>query len=74
MEVDFSTIFKVHADDGSIEPLRTIQISGVKIAPGIRFTPGVKFGGIDFTLYTDKKLEVEEVEDSGVSSVIGIYG
>lgn len=73
MRIDFSRIFKTHPD-GSIEPLRPVRISGVRIGPGVRLGPGVRFGGIDLSLYAGKELEVEEVEESEDSSVVGIYG
>jgi hypothetical protein len=33
--------------DGSWSPVRPIFINGVTMGPGVRFTPGVQFGGVD---------------------------
>ena len=73
MKVDFSTIFKIHSD-GSIEPLRPVRIGGVTLGSGVRFTPGVRFGGIDIALYAGKALEVEEQGMDSVSSIVTLRG
>ena len=70
MKVNFSNIFKTYPD-GSIEPLRPVSISGVRLGPGVRFTRGVSFGGVDLTLHSGKQLEVEDSE--GVLKIKGIY-
>ena len=72
MRVGFSTIFKRHPD-GGIEPLRPVRIGGVTLGPGVRFTPGVRFGGVDLALYAGKDLEVEEGQDT-VSSIVALRG
>lgn len=70
MKIHFTNIFKVYPD-GSIEPLRPVMISGVQLGPGVRFTQGVSFGGVDLSLYTQKDLEIEN--SGGVVVIKGIY-
>jgi hypothetical protein len=33
--------------DGSWSPVKPVNVNGVIMGPGVRFTPGVQFGGID---------------------------
>ena len=33
--------------DGSWSPVRPVFINGVTMGPGVRFMPGVSFGGVD---------------------------
>jgi len=69
-KINFFQIFKVNAD-GSIEPLRPVRIGGVQMGPGVKFTKGVSFSGIDLSQYIGRDFLVEE--SSGVSSVKGIF-
>ncbi|TSC94410.1 MAG: Uncharacterized protein CEN87_531 [Parcubacteria group bacterium Licking1014_1] len=60
MRVSFWQVFRINSDN-SIEPMRRIRIGGVEFGPGVRFTRGVSFGGIDLSLYIGKDFEVEEI-------------
>ena len=66
----FWEIFNVNSD-GSLEPKKRIQIGGVQFGPGVRFGKGVAFGGIDFTMYIGRDLEV--VERGSICVITGIY-
>lgn len=57
--------------DGQLEPRQRIRVGGVTFGPGVRFSKGVALGGIDFTQFIDRDLEVETDEDLLV--VKGIY-
>ena len=70
MKINFFQIFKIHPD-GSIEPIRRIKVGGIEFGPGIHFTKGVKFGGIDFADYIGRDFEVDEID--GVFNLKGIY-
>jgi hypothetical protein len=61
----FDTIFTEHSD-GSLEP------RGVEIRPGIRFSKGAAFGGVDFAQFAGNDFEVET--DGDVLVIKGIYG
>lgn len=68
--VTFDSLFVRHPD-GSLEPRQRIRVGGVEFGPGVRFSKGVAFAGIDFTLFTDRELEVEEHGD--VKVISGVY-
>lgn len=67
---NFYSIFRIHPDT-SIEPLRRIRIGGVEFGPGVRFTKGVAFSGIDLTSYIGRDFEAEE--QTGVLVLKGVY-
>lgn len=60
--VTFDSIFIQHPD-GSLEPRQRIRVGGVEFGPGVRFTRGVSFAGIDFTLFVGHDFEVEQEGD-----------
>lgn len=68
--VSFDSIFTVNPD-GSIEPRQTIRIGGVTMTPGVKFTRGVSFGGIDISQFEGRDLEI--TTDEGVVVITGIY-
>lgn len=68
--VTFDSVFKKH-EDGSLEPKQRIRVGGVSFGPGVRFTRGVSFGGVDFTLFVGRDLEVKT--DKDVLVITGIY-
>lgn len=70
MRVNFWQIFVLHPD-GSIEPIRRVRIGGVEFGPGVKFTKGVSFGGIDLSLYIGRDFDTEE--QNGVLVLKGIY-
>jgi hypothetical protein len=46
--------FKLN-DNGSWSPVRAIQIGSVTMGPGVSFTPGVQFGGVDLATILNQK-------------------
>lgn len=70
MRVSFNTVFIQHPD-GTLEPRQRIRVGGVEFGPGIRFSRGVAFGGIDFGQFVDRDLEVET--ENEVLVIRGIY-
>lgn len=69
--VTFDSIFIQHSN-GSLEPKQRIRIGGVEFGPGVRFTRGVSFAGVDFTLFVGRDFEVD-IDDKGVVIMKGIY-
>ncbi len=57
--------------DGSLAPIKTISVNGVSFDPQVSFGPGVQFGGVNFHLYKNLDVAVEERE--GVLVIKGIY-
>jgi hypothetical protein len=70
MRVRFSEIFRQNPD-GSLEPLKRIRLGQVELGPGVRFTPGVKFGGIDIFQYFGHDFEASV--DGDVLNLTEIY-
>lgn len=68
---NFNQLFRINFD-GSIEPLGRIRIGGVELGPGVRFTKGVLFAGVDLTLFVGKDFSVIEHPD-GVNEIVGVY-
>ena len=66
----FDSIFLVR-EDGSIEPRQTVRIGGVTLSPGVKFSKGAIFGGIDLAMYVGRELEV--ATDEGTAVITGIY-
>lgn len=58
MRITFNTVFIQHSD-GSLEPRQRIRVGGIEFGPGVRFSRGVSFGGIDFTQFIGHDLEIE---------------
>lgn len=69
-KVPFDSIFTIN-QDGSIEPKQTIRVGGVTMSPGVKFTRGVSFAGIDIAQFVDRDLEINT--DEGVVVITGIY-
>jgi len=68
--VNFDTIFVQHPDN-SLEPRQRIRVGGVTFGPGVRFSRGVAFGGVDFAQFIGQDLEIETDNDTSV--IKGIY-
>lgn len=68
--INFNTVFNQYPD-GTLEPRRRIKIGGVELGPGVRFSKGVAFAGVDFTLFLDRDIEANE--ENGVLVISGIY-
>jgi hypothetical protein len=66
MKEQTNNIINVHFDqlftknsDGSISPKVPLIIRGVGINPGVRFTKGVSFAGVDISTLEGKILQVD---------------
>ena len=70
MRIPFDNVFIQHPD-GTLEPRQRIRVGGVEFGPGVRFSRGVAFGGVDFTQFIGRDLEVET--DGEVLIIKGIY-
>lgn len=68
--INFNSIFE-QRPDGTLTPLQRIRVGGVELSPGVIFSKGVAFGGIDFTQFINHDLEVET--DGEILVVKGIY-
>lgn len=62
MRYNFNEIFKENPD-GSLTPIRRIRIGGVELGPGVTFSRGAYFGGVDFTLFRGHRIEVNQEGD-----------
>jgi len=76
--VEFNDVFE-EKSDGSLSPKVPIEINGVSFSPGTTFSKGVIFGGIDFHLYKNRGIAIEnsqtpeENTDSTVFHIVGFY-
>ncbi len=70
MRVSFSDVFDTNPN-GSVTPKAPVKINGMTMGPGVVFTSGVSFGGVDLTALADKDLEVEQKD--GVIHINGHY-
>ena len=68
--VKFTEIFNIHPD-GSLEPKVIVEVGGVRLGPGVRFSKGVSFAGIDFTLFVGRDLQITRY--SGYVKILGVY-
>ena len=59
MRVSFHHVFQVNAD-GSVSPLMAVHVNGVTMRPGVSFSTGVSFGGLDIAAIRGKDLKVEQ--------------
>lgn len=69
--INFSSVFRQNPD-GSLEPTQRIRVGGVEFGPGVQFTRGVSFAGVDFTLFVGRDFEVE-TDANGVLVLKAIY-
>ncbi|HBD24536.1 MAG: hypothetical protein A2566_03720 [Candidatus Zambryskibacteria bacterium RIFOXYD1_FULL_40_13] len=76
--VKFNDVFD-EKPDGSLSPKVPIEINGVNFNSGTTFSKGVVFGGIDFHLYKNRDIAIqnsevpEENTDSTVFHIVGFY-
>jgi hypothetical protein len=68
--VTFDSVF-TKKRDGSLTPKQRIRVGGVELGPGVSFRKGVAFGGVDFTEFIQRDLEVET--DGQIVVIKGIY-
>lgn len=69
-KIAFNSVFIQHPDN-SLEPRQRIRVGGVEFSPGVRFTKGIAFSGVDFTQFIGRDLEIET--DADVIVIKGIY-
>ncbi len=70
MRLKFSEVFR-KKPDGSITPVRAIRIGGVSLGPGVSFSKGVSFAGIDISQYEGFDIEADDEDD--VLIIRGFY-
>jgi hypothetical protein len=70
MRVSFDQVFQTNPN-GSVSPKMTVVIGGVTMTPGVSFTTGVSFGGLDVASLKGKDLEVDQ--SNGVTTIKGHY-
>lgn len=70
MRVPFGQIF-ISNPDGSVSPRMPVQVGGVTMGPGVTFTRGVSFGGMDVASLQGKWLEIDQL--GGVTIIKGYY-
>ena len=70
MRVKFDSVFEIKSD-GSISPKQRIRVGGIVLSPGVSFSRGVSFGGVDFSKYVGHDLEIET--DKDIIVIKGIY-
>lgn len=66
----FYEIFRQNPD-GSLTPKRPIFINGISFGPGVSFTRGVLFGGVNIFNFLGK--DIAGLEDSGMLKIQGYY-
>jgi len=66
----FFDVFSQNSD-GSLTPKMMIKIGGVEFGPGVFFTPGVMFGGVNIFQYIGKDIAIEKQRD--LSVIKGFY-
>lgn len=71
MRVSFDEVFETRPN-GAITPRGTVRIGGVTMGPGVSFTRGVVFSGVDIANYEGHDLEVEQ-QDDGTVAINGVY-
>lgn len=69
MKLHFSQIFEI--TNGQIAPKVPVHVNGITMTPGVSFSSGVSFGGVDLTQFIGKYLEVEN--QGGVIVISGYY-
>lgn len=67
----FLDIFQENAD-GSLTPKKVINVNGVTFGPGVVFTQGVTFGGVNFYQYKYLDISAEETPD-GILIIKGFF-
>lgn len=57
--------------NGTLTPVRPININGITFGPGVSFGPGVLFGGVNIFDFLDAAIEADQVD--GVWVIRGFY-
>jgi len=66
----FDQIFKEN-ENGSFTPIYTTNVNGTIMTPGVSFSPGVSFGGLDLSTLKGHDLAIDTVK--GVVIIKGHY-
>ena len=66
----FLDIFQENPN-GSLSPRVRININGIEFGPGVAFSQGVSFGGVD--IYQYRNLDIAAVEQNNVLLIKGFY-
>lgn len=61
-QYQFSDIFQQNPD-GSLSPKVRLNVNGIEFGPGTSFTPGVSFGGVNFSKYIGVPIAIEKEGD-----------
>lgn len=72
MKVRFDEVFEIV--NGAIKPKHVVKIGGVQMGPGVSFGDGVSFGNVNLADHVGKDLEVEQDSETGVVTILKIYG
>jgi len=67
---DFWQVFKEERP-GVLTPVRLVKIAGAVLGPGVMFTNGVSFGGVNIFDYYGYPVEADEVD--GVLIIRAFY-
>ncbi len=67
MRMKFEDVFHTNAN-GSVSPKQPVKFGGISMNPGVMFTRGVVFNGIDIASYIGRDLEAEIVNNTIVIS------
>lgn len=68
--IPFEQLFQ-RQPDGSLTPLKIININGVIIGPGVFFTQGANFGGVDIFNFIGRDVAV--TIQNNVYVILGFY-
>ncbi len=66
----FWNLFELNSN-GSLTPRKTIRVGGITFGPGVSFSKGVLFSGIDFFKYSNN--DIAAVEKDGILEIKGFY-
>ena len=62
MRVPYDQVFQSNSN-GSVSPRCSVHINGVTMSPGVSFTQGVAFGGLDVVAIRGHDLDIEQQGD-----------
>ncbi len=71
MRVPFDDVFQAN-QNGSYSPKAKVKIGGVMMTPGVAFTRGVSFSGVDIAKYAGHDLEIDKQPD-GTIEITKVY-
>lgn len=70
MRYSYTEVFRVNSD-GSVTPNSPVQFGGISMGPGVTFTRGTAFGGVDIASLQGHAIEADFV--NGVYLIKGFY-